>query len=261
MVLPKKIQEIIGDQSFAVNEMGMSDSQVICFEDAVLKIERKWEETENASAMLRWLSGKVPVPEVLAEEAREGMSYLLMSRMPGRVSCDETYMKNPGLLTKLLAKALKMLWAVDISGCPRDQTLDQKLRQAEYCVSHDLVDLDNVEPETFGPGGFRDPADLLQWLRENRLEEDPVLSHGDFCLPNVFLRDGQVSGFIDLGRCGVADRYQDIALCYRSLCHNFSGVYDGKTYPGFDPMMLFEELNMEPDWTKIRYYILLDELF
>ncbi|MBQ5323467.1 MAG: hypothetical protein J6J07_08525, partial [Oscillospiraceae bacterium] len=63
------------------------------------------------------------------------------------------------------------------------------------------------------------------------------------------------------GRMGIADRYQDIALCYRSLHHNFSGIYGGKPYSGYDESMLFEALGIKPDFEKIRYYILLDELF
>ena len=64
-----------------------------------------------------------------------------------------------------------------------------------------------------------------------------------------------------MSRCGIADKWQDIALCYRSLLHNFSGKYGGKVYEGFSPELLFEKLGIEPDWEKIRYYILLDELF
>lgn len=48
---------------------------------------------------------------------------------------------------------------------------------------------------------------------------------------------------------------QDIALCYRSLKHNFSGVYSGIAYPGFEPEMLFDELEITPDYDKIHYYI------
>ena len=64
-----------------------------------------------------------------------------------------------------------------------------------------------------------------------------------------------------LGDTGIGDKWRDIALCYRSLKHNFDGSYGGKVYPDFDPDMLFEALEIEPDWEKLRYYILLDELF
>ena len=68
-------------------------------------------------------------------------------------------------------------------------------------------------------------------------------------------------GFIDLGRGGIGDKWNDIALCYRSLKHNFDGTYGGKVYEDFHPDMLFEKLGLEPDWDKIKYYLLLDELF
>ena len=119
----------------------------------------------------------------------------------------------------------------------------------------------SAEPGTFGKDGFKDPQELLEWLYDNRPKEDFVLSHGDFCLPNIFINDDKFSGFVDIGRMGVADRYQDIALCYRSLKHNFSGKFGGKIYDGYDENMFFDALGIEPDFEKIRYYILLDELF
>ena len=121
--------------------------------------------------------------------------------------------------------------------------------------------MEDAEPETFGEGGFESPEALLQWLEENRPVEEPVFSHGDYCLPNIFAEGETVCGFIDVGRSGVADKWLDIAICYRSLKHNYDGTYTGEAYEGFQPELLFEELGIEPDWEKINYYILLDELF
>lgn len=172
-------------------------------------------------------------------------------------------MQNPAALCRLLAEGLKKLWGIDIADCPSDQRLSHKLRQAEYNVKNGLVDLNNVEPETFGENGFRDPAELLAWLYDHMPEEKPVLSHGDYYLPNVFGMEERVTGFIDLGRSGVADKWCDIALCYRSLSHNYSGKYAhaAQKYVGYDESLLFRELGVEPDEEKLRYYILLDELF
>ncbi len=88
-----------------------------------------------------------------------------------------------------------------------------------------------------------------------------VLSHGDYCLPNVFGVHDKVAGYIDLGRTGIAGKWCDIALCYRSISYNYSGRYHGRAYSGYDELLLFRELGIEPDWDKIRYYILLDGLF
>ena len=105
------------------------------------------------------------------------------------------------------------------------------------------------------------PKELLDWLYANKPDLEPVFSHGDFCLPNILIENGEISGFIDLDHTGIADKWRDIALCYRSLKHNFDGTYGGKVYPDFNPDMLFTALGMEPDWEKLNYYILLDELF
>jgi len=98
-------------------------------------------------------------------------------------------------------------------------------------------------------------------LKNNRPDEEPCLIHGDYCLPNIFLQNEKVAGFIDIGGAGIGDKWQDIALCYRSLKHNFEGKYNGISYAGYHPDMLFEELGIAPDWDKINYYILMDELF
>ena len=261
MRLPQPILDCLEDKQFQTDELGMSQASVLLYPDRVLKCQSVTEEAENEVNMLRWLQGKVPVPQVLAYGEENGKSYLLMERCGGKMACDDSYLSDPALLCRLMAGALKTMWAVDIKDCPADARLDRKLAWAEYNVKHGLVDVDNVEPETFGPNGFRDPEHLLDWLMTHRPTEEPTLSHGDFCLPNLFGVGDRLTGLIDLGRSGVADKWCDIALCCRSLRHNFDGAYGGKPYPGYDEGLLFRELGIAPDWEKIRYYILLDELF
>lgn len=261
MNLPIEIQDLIAGQDYEVDSIGMSGSMILMFADKVLKVQQETAETQSECVMLKWLEGKLPVPKILCQVSREGTNYLLMSRMQGEMSCDEELMSNPKLLVSILAEALKTLWSVDISDCPMSWQLDKMLVAAGESVAKGEVDIENTEPETFGEGGFKDPEELLVWLVANRPEEEPVLSHGDFCLPNIFVQDGKFAGYIDLGRAGVADKWKDIAICYCSLKHNFDGMYSGKVYEGFQPDMLFEKLEIEPDWDKINYYILLDELF
>ena len=177
------------------------------------------------------------------------------------MACDTSYLDRPEELVALLANGLRALWAVDVGDCPSDQGLSQKLAQARYNVEHDLVDMENVEPGTFGPGGFRDPGHLLEWLESHRPAEEPVLSHGDCCLPNLFGVGERLTGFIDLGKTGRADKWCDMALCCRSLSSNLAGRYGGRPRHDFDPKRLFDVLGMDMDEEKIRYYILLDELF
>lgn len=258
---PSGIQKIIENEKYDVDHMGMSDSSVYLFADKVLKIQNTDDEADNEYLMMKWLSGKLSIPEILAYEKNNGRSYLLMSRLNGIMACDDYYMDHLDLLIDLLTKAIHMFWEVDITDCPSKMNLDKKLEMAKYNVEHDFVDMENVQPDTFGKEGFKNPQELLEWLIQNRPEEDIVLSHGDFCLPNIFFLGNNVSGFLDLGKTCAADRYQDIALCYRSLTDNLNGSYGGRIYRNINTDRFFHQLGIEPDWEKIKYYILLDELF
>ena len=260
--IPDTIKKLIEGKPYVSDDTGMSGSKIMIFDDSVLKIVKNGTGNEVAAAeIMRWLEGKIPVPQVIACETDDKYQYLLMSKVPGRMSCDAYYLEHPGELLACLTEAFTMLWNVDVSGCPRDRNIDAQLQEARFRVENDLVDPEDAEPETFGEDGFKDPKDLLDWLEKNRPAYEPVLSHGDFCLPNIFIENGRINGFIDLGETGVADKWRDIALCYRSLKHNYDGSFGGKGYPDFDPDMLFEALGIEPDREKLKYYILLDELF
>lgn len=259
MNIPLSIQKLILDESYDTDQVGMSNSSVLIFPDKVLKIQEEGEESEHEYEMMKWLKEKIPVPDILAFEKKDGKDYLLMSKIEGEMACSEVCLSRPNELITLLAKGMELLWQVDIRGCPYVTNLDKKLEMAEYNVVHNLVDINQAESDTFTKH-FQSPAHLLDWLKENKPLEEPVLSHGDYCLPNIILKDGRVSGFIDLGKAGLADKWQDIALCYRSLCHNRDGLYGGAKYADISPGMLFKQLKTEPDWDKLRYYILLDEL-
>ena len=259
--LPEQIHKWLEGKSYTVDDIGMSGNQVLIFDDMVLKIEENSTTMEEQVKLMQWLDGKLSVPKVLAYEVTGETSYLLMTKMEGNMSCDAYYLEHSDILLKALAVGLKTLWEVDIAGCPRVRDLDLILKDARYQVEHDLVDVDDADPNTFGANGFESPKHLLEWLEQNRPEWDPVFSHGDYCLPNVFLENENFKGFIDLDRAGVCDRWNDIAICYRSLKYNFNGTYGGKVYEDFKAEKLFEALEIEPDWDKIRYYLLLDELF
>jgi aminoglycoside phosphotransferase len=85
--------------------------------------------------------------------------------------------------------------------------------------------------------------------------EDIVFTHGDYCLPNILIdhTHTQINGFIDWGRAGIADRYQDLALATRSLIYNFG--------PGWESL-LWKEYGLETvDYGKLEFYQLIDEFF
>lgn len=259
--LPDSIYQLIKGKTCKRDVNALRGSEFLFFDDSVLKITPCSSEDEEIVLIMKWLDGKIPVPKVIACENKKESQYLLMSRVPGQMACDDSFLSHPAELLDILSKALKTLWRVDVSDCPCIRDVDTLLFKAKYNVENNLADVVNVEPATYGRDGFDNPQALLNWLYDNQPDFEPVLSHGDFCLSNILIENGKLSGFTDLGRTGVGDKWRDIALLYRSLRHRFDGRYGGKVSPDFNPDMLFDALGIEPDRNKLRFYTLLDELF
>ena len=257
---PPEFAKYTAGKDFILDRTGLSGSTVAIYEDFVLKSEPISGESENHLAMLLWLDGKISAPRVLETVQLDGFRWTLMTKISGEMACADGYRADPHRLVRVLADAMKRLWSVDVSGCPVDQSPSAKLERARVIVEKGLVNMELVDPETFGENGFPSPAALLSWLESHAPDFEPVLTHGDFCLPNIFLETWKFSGFLDLGRSGVGDKWTDIALLWRTLRDNFGGHY-GEAVHGFHPDELFEALEIEKDEEKLRYYLLMDELF
>ena len=260
--LPLEIYKEVKDLPYKEDDVGESGSTILLFDDMVLKIEKSSPQADNEYGVMQWLGDKLPVPKVIAFAKENGYNYLLMSRLAGEMSCSNHSLQTAEKTILALADGLKMLWSVDIGSCPYINNLDIKLNNAKYNIENGLVDTDDFNEDTLGEGGFKDVDELYDFLLNNRPEEDLVFSHGDYCLPNVFLKDGKISGFLDLGKTGISDRWQDIALCVRSLKYNICDLFglDESDYRKYKAMF-YSRLSIEEDEQKLRYYILLDELF
>lgn len=249
IVIPNEIVRHINNLNYKVDDIGRSDSSVILFDDYVLKIERVSSETENEIKLMKWLNGRLPVPKIIEHCVKDDKSYLLMTRLEG-----EMLSKDDDSL-ELYTKAINNLKEIDCRDCPVDNRLQHYLKKAEYNVEKGLVDIEDANPDTYGPEGFKDPQELLSWLKDNQPEEEISYTHGDLCMPNILIKDGNITGYIDLGRGGLGDPYRDIALCYRSYLYN-TEINEEELKNELEHLLGFK-LDMQ----KVKYYILVDELF
>jgi aminoglycoside phosphotransferase len=193
----------------------------------------------------------------LGYESTDERQCLLISEIKG-IAASEYVAENrhnSGAIYSFVEKtaaAMREIHTLPIGNCSFAQNIDVKLAAARENIRRGFVDESDFEHENLG----RKADDLYDELVKTKLSsEDLVFTHGDLCLPNFMVINGEISGFIDFDRGGVADRYQDIALFLRSFAFNieipvnitevFCNAY------GIDSL----------DHEKIRYYRLLDELF
>ena len=164
--LPENIRKILLNKEFKVNTVGKTNSQVYMYNNMVLKIQNQSNETENEIEIMQKISENLPIPKVIEQVDKEGLSYTLMSRIEGNMLSEKEYVNNPEILINLLCEGLKMLWDIDINqyDIKKVSNIYERLKSARFNVENNLVDVNNVMPETFGKDGFSSPKELLEWL-------------------------------------------------------------------------------------------------
>jgi aminoglycoside 3'-phosphotransferase-2 len=217
-----------------------------------LKVEQAgpFGELADEAARLRWLkTSGLPCPDVIAEDSDGVHNRLLISALPGSDLTSASALTPPARV-ELLAIALLDLHRLPIASCPFDHRLERRVAAAKSRMQAGIVDETDFDETRVG----KSAEALFAELESGRPgREDLVVTHGDACLPNfIALEDGN-SGYIDCGRLGVADRYQDIALACRSIDYNFGEALvqpflDRYGMPATDP-------------ARLNYYQLLDEFF
>ncbi len=270
---PEPLRQALDGAVLAVTTVGVSDAQVLevrwpAGRQGFLKIAPPSGPGQGLDLLraeherMVWLAGRVPVPEVIVwsdpvtdPDGRGGVTdapaFLLMTALGGSIAIADVHRSDAEALIRALAAGLRRFHEVPVAECPFPFGLDDRLAVAAARVDQHLVDQADFEP------AYRRyaPDRLFELLVAGRPSgpEDLVVVHGDFCLPNVLVDGPEVVGFLDVGRCGIADRYVDLAIVARSLARNVSPEALG---PFFDAYGL--DL---PDLLKVDFYVLLDEFF
>lgn len=201
-------------------------------------------------AVYDWLQGRLPVPEVLFFEQLPDQELLCMAMLPGQTlhACKELW--PPRQTIEVYAHALRRLHALPWDENAPALPLADRMQQARYHLENHLVDGDDMEPANRSMS----PEELYERLLGGMpATEDLVFTHGDYCFDNLLCSGENLSGFIDMGRGGVADRYQDIALAARSILHELGPQWLGYFYQQYGLPSV--------DQQKIEFYMLLDEFF
>ncbi len=255
--LPEPLGKMITNYAWNQITIGKSQAKVFCLKKGnyptyYLKVAHKLPRRDllEEKNVLGWLRNKLPVPEVIHFAEDDNHDYLLLSEIPGANAAGLTDGVNKAGLVKLIAQGLRTIHEIPIDGCPFDRSLNVEIKIAQYNVNNSLLDDGDFDDARLGLSA----KTLYEELIRNKPKmEDMVFTHGDYCLPNIMILENSVSGFIDLHRAGISDRYKDIALAIRSINSNLGAGLESD---------FFKEYGLpQPDWEKIEYYKLLDEFF
>ena len=258
---PNSLEPRIAGYEFTFVTTGHSSARVYKLEhpekpDLFLKIQGSGnlESLKIDARKLEWLHYcriQVPQMQVFLEENR--FEFLLTSAIPGHDAASVWDKTEIPKILEILAKNLKNLHSLEIQHCPFDQRLELKFSEAYTRVLENLVDETDFDDDHLGKTA---KALFKELLEKHPQSEDLVFTHGDYCLPNVLIDNLEFAGFIDLGRAGIADRYQDLALMTRSLESDMNPQFNG-----WSSYFLEQYGILEPDLGKLKFYRLLDEFF
>ncbi len=256
--LPPKLAHKLADYQWEQDSLGHSRQNVYRLQRGDEVLFLKTAVSHNAHHLqaeverMNWLNGRLPVPIVRHFEVSETTAFLLMTAVSGH---DFTYFNSKsasekGTAVRLLAEGLRQLHSLPIADCPFAQTIDMRLQIGKTNMEAGFIDEEDFDEERVG----RPATELYEELLATcPAVEERVFTHGDYCLPNVMLENGRLTGFIDLGLAGIADPYQDLALCSRSLTYNFGA--------GWEEKLFFHYGLTKIDTEKVAFYRLLDEFF
>lgn len=243
MKLPDRLRRLIGpDVSWSADHEGASGTALRAVSGSKVFYVKHGPLAGAEYLRLRWLRGRVPIPEVIAFE--DGVLVL------ADVGAQSAEAAAPADVGAVLGRTLRTLHEISVAECPFDGRLPAVLERAGANVRDGLVDPDDFDADHVG----LTPEMVYERLLATRPRvADVVVAHGDYTPSNVLLPASGEPVVIDVPALGVADRYRDLAIVHRDL----SEVCGPAAWQDFlSAYALVDHIDEE----RLYYYRLLDEL-
>ena len=203
-------------QGAAMYDSSCSDHAKVYYSDLgyYIKVENKGL-LEGEAKLVALFAGLGLGPEMVLYLS-EDKDYMVTREAVGEDCIAPHYLDEPEKLVKVLAETMRFL------------------HESMY----------GERREVFAGADIPRSASMDLYEKQGYLDKVKcdTLIHGDFCLPNILLKDGKFSSFIDVGAAGMGDRHLDIYWVLWSLNYNLKT--DKYTYLFLD-MYGREQVDME----------------
>nr|WP_090156518.1 APH(3'') family aminoglycoside O-phosphotransferase [Dyadobacter soli] len=208
-----------------------------------------------------WLSGQQIGSAQVQDWSKTDQYACLVTSCVSGVSASAL---SPADLLKAWPSIAEKFWQLHqlpSESCPFERRLLQVVATAEDVISRNAVNrdfLDDADKDTPAEK-LLDPIRPQIPLRIEQETADLVVCHGDACMPNIMVDPKTLvcTGIIDLGRLGLADRYQDLAL----MTGNTRETWQDERQAEKALQILFKTQNIPiPDLERLAFYLKLDPL-
>ncbi|MEV2279447.1 aminoglycoside 3'-phosphotransferase [Nocardiopsis sp. NPDC049922] len=266
--LMTRLRANYGDHAWVPVSIGHSEARVWRLEgtlDRFVKVvgpeagRQAREGLTREAAVLAWLAKyDLGAPEVVETGATEdGLGILVTTAVPGRSAAEPWPEAQRAAVVDALARFAQRLHALPTEACPFDRGLSVLLPLAHAQVERWKAMPGRISADRPGCSAAKVEETLAKAIAAASAEE-MVVCHGDFMLPNVMIDPDslEVSGIVDVGDLGLADRYRDLAAMSWSLAGGLNPQYG----PKFADRFWRSVTGGAVDQDKAELYALLREL-
>ncbi len=171
---------------------------------------------------LEWAGQHISVPRVLSVGEDQEGRWFVSTPLAGESAVSPRWQRAPEVAVATLGRGLRLMHdSLPVVSCPFSWSVQVRLAT--------IADVQHAEELRDAP-----PIDRL------------VVCHGDACSPNTIIRDdGELSGHVDLGSLGVADRWADLAIATWATNWNYGSGWEDA---------LLRAYGIAPDPARTAYY-------
>lgn len=172
------------------------------------------------AAMTRYFHTLGLAVPVLDYRTEGEYDFLVTVRAEGEDCTHRDHLVQEERLCDLLATTLRALHDTPAPDCPIPDHTALYLETAKQNAAAGMFDAAYLANDTLRRT-VKGAADAYAIVaREGNRLEHAALLHGDYCLPNVILKDWRVSALIDLNHAGLGDRHVDLYWGAWTLYYN-----------------------------------------